>query len=89
MDSAAPKIGIFWIYNNTVIARNEVLDNVMPDSLMLYDTHFEHAVEWEKIMFTFLVFLNYFTPIIRRLIEAELFTQLKKQFFIFMPTEQL
>ena len=48
MNKVAPKIGIFWIYNNTVIARNEVLDNVVSDSLMLHDTDFEHAVEWEK-----------------------------------------
>jgi hypothetical protein len=41
------KIGIFWLYQNTIIEKSKLAINVNPDSLGLRDVDFQHIDAWE------------------------------------------
>lgn len=42
------KVGIFWFYNNEIIAKSEPVKNVKADSIGLIDSSFLHVEEWEN-----------------------------------------
>jgi hypothetical protein len=41
-------IGIFWFYNNALIARKIGVNELTPDDIGMFDSPFQHITEWEE-----------------------------------------
>lgn len=41
-------VGIFWFYENALIARKIAVNELTPDDIGMVDSPFEHITEWES-----------------------------------------